>query len=213
MRVKIRGVIAALALVLALALLRADRACSGTSVALLKLNPANTQISFILKGNAHNTEGSFKLKRGEIAVDPDTGKAHGIVVVDAASGRTGISMRDARMRDSILEAQRYPDISFIPRYAEGHRVVQGTFTEKVSGTFLLHGDRHDATLEVAIKRNGDDFTASTRFEIPYVAWGLKDPSLLFLRVDKRLQVEVSTSGHVTWIPATIIPARLSVQPH
>ena len=84
---------------------------------MLKLDPANTRITFTLKGNAHNTEGSFKLRRGEIMVDPDTGKTHGIIVVDATSGRTGIIMRDNRMRDSILEAQRYPDISFIPRQA------------------------------------------------------------------------------------------------
>ncbi len=210
MRIRIRAITVALALVLTMAVSRTQEAGSG-ALAILKLDPAHTRITFTLKGNAHNTEGSFTLKRGEIMVDPDSGKAHGIIVVDATSGRTGIIMRDNRMRDSILEAQRYPDISFMPRQAAGHPVPHGVFVVKVSGTFLLHGAQHDATLEVAINRTGDDFTATSRFEIPYVAWGVKDPSLLFLRVDNRVQVEVSTSGHATWLPATVTPAALSGQ--
>jgi polyisoprenoid-binding protein YceI len=213
MRVKIGAVIIALTMVFSLASRSANRADAGRSVAQLKLNPDNTRIVFILKGSVHNTEGSFKLKHGELMVEPDIGKVDGSIVVDAASGQTGIVMRDERMRDSILEAQRYPEISFNPYHAEGHPVAHGTFTERVSGTFLLHGDRHDATLEVAINRNGDDFTATARFEIPYVVWGLKDPSVMFLRVDRKVQVEVSTAGRVTWIPAAIVPAQLSNQPH
>jgi polyisoprenoid-binding protein YceI len=211
MRSRIRATLIAAALVLALAWFRILSANAGSALAMLKLDPANTRITFTLKGNAHNTEGSFKLRRGEIMVDPDTGKTHGIIVVDATSGRTGIIMRDNRMRDSILEAQRYPDISFIPRQAQGHPFPHGVFVVKVSGTFLLHGAQHDATLEVAINRKGDDFTATSRFEIPYVAWGVKDPSLLFLRVDQRVQVEVTTSGHATWLPAAVSPAALSGQ--
>jgi polyisoprenoid-binding protein YceI len=194
---------AALAIGLTLLLVpcRAITAASGAPMALLRLDPANTQINFTLKGFPHNTEGSFKLKSGEIRIAPETGGSAGAIVVDAASGQTGIGMRDNQMRESILEVQRYPEISFKPRRAAGHPVLQGDFTVEVSGIMSLHGDPHEMTLAVAVHRSKDDFTAAAHFAIPYVRWGLKNPSVLFLTVADEVVVDVSTAGHVTWTSA------------
>jgi polyisoprenoid-binding protein YceI len=169
--------------------------------AILELDPGHTQISFTLKGFPHTTTGSFKLKRGQIRIDPETGRADGSITVDAASGTTGIGMRDGEMRNSILETQRYPEISFVPRRALGHPVLHGDFIVSVNGVLFLHGDRHDLTVEVAIHRTGDDFTAASRLTIPYVRWGLKNPSLLFLTVSDEVTVDVTTAGRVTWVQA------------
>jgi polyisoprenoid-binding protein YceI len=189
----------ALAVDLALAMSSAP-AYSQARRATLKLDPANTQVNFTLTGFPHTTTGSFKLKRGEIVVDPDTGKAAGGVIVDATSGTTGIGMRDREMRDNVLQTQRYPEISFAPRQVEGRPVPNGDFTMRVKGLMLLHGDQHDLTLVFTIHRTGDDFTAAAHFTIPYVSWGLKDPSLLFLTVSDQVIVNVNAMGHVTWTP-------------
>src|SRR5260370_16813487 len=124
------------ALAIGLALLpipsRAVWAVSGTPAAVLRLDPANTQINFTLKGFPHNTEGSFKLKSGEIRVEPETGGSAGAIVVDAASAATGIGMRDNQMRESILEVQRYPEITFKPRPAPRHPLPPRPFTVESS---------------------------------------------------------------------------------
>jgi polyisoprenoid-binding protein YceI len=174
---------------------------SARRIATLRLDPANTHINFTLKGFPHDTEGSFKLKSGEIRVDPDTGKTEGSVIIDAASGTTGIGMRDSNMRQGVLETQRYPEISFSPHRAEGRPVPNGDFTVTVNGLMSLHGDQHDMTLTLAIHRSADDFTAATHFTVPYVRWGLKNPSVLFLTASDEVIVEVDAAGHVTWAPA------------
>jgi polyisoprenoid-binding protein YceI len=151
-----------LTLNLVLAMSSAPPAFSAARRAILKLDPANTQIKLTLRGFPHTTTGSFELKRGEIVVDPDTGKADGNVIIDAASGSTGVGMRDSEMRDNILQTQRYPEISFAPRHAEGRPVPNGDFTVRVKGLMFLHGDQHDLTLMLTIHRTGDNFTAVHR---------------------------------------------------
>jgi len=43
---------------------------------------------------------------------------------------------------------------------------------------------------------GGDFTAHGQFDIPYVEWGLKDPSTFILRVAKEVQVTIETEGTI-----------------
>src|ERR1700722_711730 len=76
----------------------------------LELDPSKTLIEFRLPGPLHTIHGTFKLERGTIIADPATGKAGGSIVVDARSGDTGIGARDNEMQESVLEAQRYPEI-------------------------------------------------------------------------------------------------------
>src|SRR6266567_7782911 len=96
-RTTMHSVALAIGLTLLLVPSRAIWAASGTPMAVLRLDPANTQINLTLKGFPHNTEGSFKLKSAEIRVDPETGGSAGAIVVDAASADTGIGMRDNQM--------------------------------------------------------------------------------------------------------------------
>ncbi len=54
--------------------------------------------------------------------------------------------------------------------------------------------RLDVPLSVAIEDNG--FSALAVFEIPYVDWGLDDPSTFVLRVVKAVEVTVVAEGRV-----------------
>ena len=50
---------------------------------------------------------------------------------------------------------------------------------------------------MTVEASGDELSAETAFEIPYVEWGMKDPSFLFLRVAKVVEVKVSATGSLS----------------
>jgi len=174
-------------------------------VAVLELDPAKTSIAFLLSGWPHDTHGTFKLKRGLIRIYPATGKMDGIVIVDGSSANTGVRMRDERMRSSILEASRFPEISFAPQRVESHGTPQGEFPVKVRGLLLLHGTRHDFTVDALVTRGANNTTIHCTFVVPYVEWGLEDPSILMFKVSKKVRVDVTTNALLSWIPSTATP--------
>ncbi|HVA82460.1 MAG TPA: YceI family protein [Candidatus Binataceae bacterium] len=177
----------------------------------LNLDPARTRIFFTLSGSLHTTEGTFQLKSGTISADPATGEASGEIVIDANSANTDQSLRDAKMRDSVLETQRYPEILFVPERVAGHESSDGNFTARLTGLLRLHGADHEIILEAAGRVVDDELTASTHFSVPYAAWGMTNPSILFLRVADTVEVNIVASGKVAWSaqkapPAPSLPA-------
>ena len=172
----------------------AAQSLSGT----LELDPAKTLIEFRLPGTLHATHGKFKLAHGTIRADLATGEASGSIVVDASSGDTGIGKRDKDMRESVLEAQKYPEIIFAPRHAIGKLEKDGQFQAKLDGVLTIHGARHEIITEVKGQMVGDSLTAACHFSVPYVDWGMRDPSLYFLTVSKQVEIDIATEGRITW---------------
>jgi len=44
---------------------------------------------------------------------------------------------------------------------------------------------------------GDQLTAATNFVVPYVEWGLKNPSTFILKVSDKVDIDIHASGHLT----------------
>ncbi len=170
----------------------------------LDLDPSKTLIEFRLPGALHTTHGTFKLERGIIKADPGTGEARGSITVDARSGDSGVGARDSRMKDSVLEVQKYPEITFRPRQVTGQLRTAGQFQAKLEGVLTLHGAGHQIVMEVQGQLIGDSLVAKSHFSVPYVDWGMKDPSILFFTVAKQVDIDIVTAGHVVW---TQEPAR------
>ena len=190
---------AALPIALALGVLIRGLAYAAESrIGVLTLDPSKTLVEFKLSGALHTCHGQFKFKRGVIKADGATGKAEGEIVIDAASGRSGDFLRDNRMRDSVLEAATWPEITFSPRRIDGHLDAQGDFRAKLAGVLTLHGAAHDVVIETQGSLHSSDLIATGHLSIPYVEWGLKDPSMLFLSVGKVVEISIATAGHVTW---------------
>jgi polyisoprenoid-binding protein YceI len=169
-------------------------AISTSQELLLQLDPAKSGADIILVGNLHTVDGSFSLKRGTVDFDPATGKVSGEIVFDATSGKTGNSSRDNKMHKDVIQSQRFPEIVFHPDRADGALSTSGDSTLQIHGMFAIHGAEHEVTFPVQVSLAGNNWTAKASFQVPYVKWGMKNPSVLFLRVGDTVQVQFHAAG-------------------
>jgi polyisoprenoid-binding protein YceI len=161
-------------------------AVSGTAFSQthVQLDPASTTINFTLGDVLHTVHGVFKLKSG----------------VNALSGESGNDSRDSRMHKNILESAKYGEISFAPDRVEGKVNPDGDSQVRLHGQFTIHGRTHEVTMAVKSHMENQRLTATIDFQVPYVQWGMKNPSTLFLRVSDTVKIGIQTTGQLT--PAT-----------
>jgi polyisoprenoid-binding protein YceI len=157
-------------------------------------DPARTEIHWTLGATLHSVHGAFKLKGGLISFVPETGEAEGEILVDLSTGESGNEGRDSHMQKDVLESARYPQAIFHPTKVTGAIKAGAAQDVTVEGTFTIHGADHPLQMKANVRINGQDATATLHFTVPYVAWGMKDPSSFALRVEKKVDVEVVSTG-------------------
>ncbi|HEX9943749.1 MAG TPA: YceI family protein [Thermoanaerobaculia bacterium] len=162
-----------------------------------ELDPAATRIEFTFGATLHTVNGSLRARQGTVQVDTGSGAASGWIVLDATSAQTGNSRRDRKMHEKILESRRFPDIVFDVQRVSGRLNRVGRSELQVHGTLDFHGDRRPFALPVVAATEGDQVTATGTVTVPYVEWGLRDPSFFLLRVEKEVRVTVKAAGRLT----------------
>jgi len=160
----------------------------------LSLDSSRSEVHFTLTDSLHVVKGTFHIQQGEIAFDLTTGKATGSIVVDALSGQSGNSMRDHRMLKDELKPPDFKTITFAPTRITGTLNPTGDSTLRVHGVFTLIGTPHEIDLPMQVQVQGDQLHSVGSFPIPYVQWGLKDPSTFMIKVDKEVQIDLSLVG-------------------
>ena len=183
-------------LVAVLLLVPVLHAQSAPQAVTLHIDPAHTEIHWTLSGNMHTVRGTFKLKGGLITFDPSTGVAQGELLVDVQTGESGNNSRDSHMQKDVLESEKYPQAIFHPAKVTG--VVKSGSTQNVTveGTFTLHGKDHPLRLDTKVQVDGHAAVVTTHFTVPYVDWGMKDPSTFIFRVDKTVDVDATAKGAI-----------------
>jgi polyisoprenoid-binding protein YceI len=160
----------------------------------LSLDPARSEVHFTLADSLHVVHGAFTLQKGDITFDPATGKAAGSLLVDALSGKSGNPIRDHRMVNDELKAPTFKTIAFTPTRFTGTFNSTGDSTLHVYGTLTLLGTPHEIDLPMQIQVSGNQFHAVGSFPVPYVQWGLPDPSNFMIHVKKEIQIDLSLVG-------------------
>jgi len=173
-RMALRGCMCAAAL--AFPLLRGDEMP-------LRLDPSATKVEFSLSATLHTVHGEFRLKEGTLRFDPSTGRIAGLVTVDARSGQTGNATRD----------RRYPEIAFRPDRVEGAISPGAVAQVKLHGVVAIHGGEHEVTAPAEVRAEpGGGYDVTLHLDVPYVKWGLKNPSTFVLRVAETVQISIHT---------------------
>ena len=162
----------------------------------LVLDPAASKVGFTLGATGHDVEGTFALKSGRIAFDPQTGEASGDITIDLKSAQTGNKSRDKTMHEEVLETPAHPVAVFRAEKLRGTVAPTGTSQVTLDGTLNFHGADHKLSLPAKVDAQNGRLKADTRFSIPFVEWGLKDPSIAFLRVKKTVEVHVNAEGRL-----------------
>jgi len=157
-------------------------------------NPSASSVAFALTGTGHEVHGSFHVQSGTIQFDRSVLKLSGSIVVSAASGESGDKGRDKKMHSDVLDVEHFADVTFAPQSYQGTIAPSVDSTIQVTGTFTLHGAPHDLTVPMQVHIDGSNLTAKGKFVVPYVKWGLKDPSVFILKVAKDVQINLALSG-------------------
>lgn len=161
------------------------------------VDPNVSQVAWALGGSGHHVNGTFHVQSGTIDFDTTAHSISGSIVVAAGSGNSGEPSRDKKMNSEVLDVPHYSEITFVPQKYDGSIAPTGDSTIQVSGTFSLHGTPHDLSVPLQIHIDGNALTAKTRFVVPYVKWGLKDPSVFILKVAKEVDIDLTLIGKLT----------------
>jgi len=164
------------------------------------LDPQQTTIQWVLRGFPDTVHGTFRLASGTLAFDPASGDAGGCLRVDARSGQSGNASRDRKMHEEILESARYPEVALQPTRVEGALPANGDAALKLLGRLALHGAWHLVEMPVRLTRQDARLVADTVLSVPYVAWGLTDPSVFIFRAAKTVELDLHAVGAVTTSP-------------
>jgi polyisoprenoid-binding protein YceI len=163
----------------------------------LDLDRPECKIDFTLGAVLHTVHGTFEVKEAMLRLDVASGRISGGVVVDVKSGNTGDDERDRRMHREVLESARFPEAVFSPDRLAGQLALAGQSEVGVHGVLRIHGQDHEVSLPAKISVENGRFTATSHLSIPYVKWGMKDPSTFLLHVSETVEVEMRVAGTIS----------------
>jgi len=158
------------------------------------INPDASTVAFTLASTHEITNGTFHVSKGLVNFDAASPNLSGLIDVSAASGNTGNASRDKKMLNDVLQTSQFADVTFVPQTYTGTLALNGDSTLQVTGIFTLHGTPHTLTVPMQLHIDGNKLTAKTTFKVPYVEWGLKDPSWFVFKVAKEVDVNLTLVG-------------------
>jgi hypothetical protein len=160
------------------------------------VHPDASEVRMTLKTTHELVSGTFHIQSGSIEFDRGSLKMSGSVVVLAGSSKTGNDSRDKKMNKDILQVEQHATVSFEPKSYAGTIAASGDSTIQVAGIFTLLGMPHQITIPMLVHLEGATASAKAHFVVPYVQWGLKNPSFLIWKAENDVAIDLSLVGHL-----------------
>ena len=161
------------------------------------VNPDASEVRMTLNTTHEVVNGTFHIQSGSIEFDRSAPQMSGSVVVAAGSGKTGNGSRDNRMNKEILHVEQHATVSFAPKSYAGVIAPSGDSTIQVTGTFTLLDTPHEITIPMLVHLDAATATAKTHFAVPYIQWGLKDPSFFIWKAEKEVAIDLFLTGQLS----------------
>lgn len=161
------------------------------------VNPDASQVKMTLKTTHEIVNGDFHVQSGTVEFDRGTPQMSGSIVVTAASGKTGNDSRDRRMDKDILKVDRYTTVSFEPKSYTGVIAASGDSSIQVTGIFTLLGTPHQITIPMQVHLGGSSASVRAHFVVPYVQWGVKNPSFLIWKAENDVAIDLNLTGSIS----------------
>jgi polyisoprenoid-binding protein YceI len=161
------------------------------------VDPDSSQVKMTLQSTHEVVNGAFHIQSGSIEFNRGAAKMSGSVVVLAGSGQTGNGSRDKKMNKDVLKVEQYATVSFEPKTYSGVLAPSGDSTIQVTGIFTLLGTPHQIVIPILVHLEGTTATAKAHFVVPYVQWGLKNPSFLIWKADNDVAIDLYLSGRLS----------------
>lgn len=161
------------------------------------INPGASQVKITLKTTHEIVNGIFHVQSGSVEFYRNAPTMTGSIVVAAGSGNTGNDSRDKKMNKDILKVNQYATVSFEPKTYSGAIAPSGESTIQVTGIFTLLGTPHEITIPMQVRLDGVTATAKAHFVVPYVQWGLRNPSFLIWKADNDVAIDLNLVGTIS----------------
>ena len=161
------------------------------------LNPDASQVKMTLNTTHEIVNGVFHVQSGSVEFEHGDPRMSGLISVAAGSGKTGNDSRDRKMNRDILKVEQYATVSFEPKTYAGSIAPSGDSTIQATGIFTLLGTPHEITVPMQVHFDGAGATAKAHFVVPYIQWGLKDPSFLIWKADHDVAIDLNLVGTIS----------------
>jgi len=161
------------------------------------VNPGASEVKMTLKTTHEIVNGVFHVQSGSVDFGRGAPKMSGLITVAAGSGKTGNDSRDKKMNKDILKVEQYGTVSFEPKTYAGNMAASGDSTIQVTGIFTLLGIPHEITVPMQVHLDDAGATVKAHFVVPYVQWGLKNPSFLIWKADNDVAIDLNLVGTIS----------------
>jgi len=88
-------------------------------------------------------------------------------------------------------------VSFEPKTYTGAIALSGDSNLQVTGIFTLLGTPHEIAIPILVHLEGTTATAKAHFVLPYVQWGVKNPSFMIWKADDDVAIDLSLAGRLS----------------